>query len=310
MATFDPKRRDVMRSLLFAGTGAFLGRGVPVTAAPAQVLSRAIPASGERIPVIGLGTWQAFDVGGDAAGRRECAETLRTFVGEGLRVVDTSPMYGSAEAVLGDLLEQADPQRRAFVATKVWTSGRDAGRRQIENSFRLLRRDKIDLIQVHNLLDVDTQLATLAPLNRDGRIRYVGVTHYAAAAHADLVKYIERGAVDFVQVNYSLVEREAESTVLRVAAAHRVAVLINRPFADGALFARTRGRDLPPFAAEIGATTWAQFAVKWIISHPAVTCAIPGTRNPAHLRDNIDAATGVMPDAAMRAKMAAYFDKL
>lgn len=299
-----------MKSLLLAGTGAFLGRGAPATAAPAQLLSRAIPGSGERIPVIGLGTWQAFDVGGDAAGRRECADTLRTFVSEGLRVVDTSPMYGSAELVLGELLEQADPARHAFIATKVWTSGREAGRRQIENSFRLLRRDKLDLIQVHNLLDVDTQLATLAQLKHDGRLRYVGVTHSTASAHAGLVKYIERGTLDFVQVNYSLAEREAESTVLRAAAAHRVAVLINRPFADGALFARTRGHDLPPFAAEFGATTWAQFAIKWIISHPSVTCVIPGTRNPAHLLDNVGAATGVMPDAAMRAKMTAYFDKL
>jgi aryl-alcohol dehydrogenase-like predicted oxidoreductase len=235
---------------------------------------------------------------------------LRTFVSEGLRVVDTSPMYGSAEAVLGELLDRADPAHHAFVATKVWTSGRDAGRRQIENSFRLLRRDKLDLIQVHNLLDVDTQLATLAQLKHDGRLRYVGVTHYNVSAHAALVKYVESGALDFVQVNYSLVEREAEETVLAAAAAHRVAVLINRPLADGGLFARTRGRELPPFAAEIGATTWAQFALKWIIAHPAVTCVIPGTRNPAHLLDNIGAASGVLPDAAMRTKMTAAFDGL
>ncbi|HSE12736.1 MAG TPA: aldo/keto reductase [Rudaea sp.] len=310
MDAIDPNRRYAMRSLLLAGAGAFIGRGVPAMAAPAPLLSRAIPASGERIPVVGLGTSQAFDVGGDAAGRRECADTLRAFVGEGLRVVDTSPMYGSAEMVLGELLEQADPARRAFIATKVWTSGREAGRRQIENSFRLLRRDKLDLIQVHNLLDVDTHLATLAQLKHDGRLRYVGVTHSTASAHAGLVKYVERGTLDFVQVNYSLAEREAESTVLRAAAAHRVAVLINRPFADGALFTRTRGHDLPPFAAEFGAATWAQFALKWIISYPSVTCVIPGTRNPAHLLDNVGAATGAMPDAAMRAKMAAYFDKL
>jgi aryl-alcohol dehydrogenase-like predicted oxidoreductase len=165
-------------------------------------------------------------------------------------------------------------------------------------------------MQVHNLLDVDTQLATLAQLKHDGRVRYIGVTHSTASAHAGLVKCIERGTLDFVQVNYSLVEREAEATVLSAAAAHRVAVLINRPFADGGLFARTRGHDLPPFAADLGVASWAQFALKWIISHPAVTCVIPGTRNPAHLLDNIAAATGVMPDAAMRAKMAEHFSLL
>jgi aryl-alcohol dehydrogenase-like predicted oxidoreductase len=310
MTKADPNRRDVMRSLLLAGAGAFLGRGTALSAAPVQVLARAIPSSGERLPVIGLGTWQAFDVGNDASGRRECADTLRTLVRAGLRVIDTSPMYGSAEAVLGELLEPADSDRRAFVATKVWTSGRDAGRRQIENSFRLLRREKLDLIQVHNLVDADTQLATLAQLKHDGRIRYVGVTHSNDSAHAALSGYVERASLDFVQVNYSLVERDAEKTVLPAASTHKVAVLINRPFADGALFARTRGRELPAFAAEIGVTTWAQFALKWIISHPAVTCVIPGTRNPAHLLDNIGAAAGVMPDATMRAKMAASFDKL
>jgi len=306
----DPNRRDVMRSMLLAGAGAFFGRAAPLSSAPARVQSRAIPSSGERLPVIGLGTWQAFDVGNDAGGRRECAETLRTFVGEGLRVVDTSPMYGSAEAVLGELLDQADNNGRAFVATKVWTSGEAAGKRQIENSFRLLRREKLDLLQVHNLVDADTQLARLAQLKHEGRVRYVGVTHYSASAHAALSGYAERGKLDFVQVNYSLLERDAETTVLPAASTHNVAVLINRPFADGALFARTRGRELPPYAGEIGATTWAQFAIKWIISHPAVTCVIPGTRNPAHLLDNIGAASGALPDAAMRAKMAAYFDGL
>lgn len=296
--------------MLLAGAGAFFGCAAPLSAAPAHVQSRAIPSSGERLPVIGLGTWQAFDVGNDAGGRRECAETLRTFVGEGLRVVDTSPMYGSAEAVIGELLGQADSSGRAFVATKVWTSGAEAGNRQIESSFRLLRREKLDLIQVHNLVDADTQLARLAQLKHEGRVRYVGVTHYSASAHAALSVYVERGNLDFVQVNYSLLERDAEKTVLPAASTHNVAVLINRPFADGALFARTRGLELPPFAREIGATTWAQFAIKWIISHPAVTCVIPGTRNPAHLLDNIGAASGALPDAAMRAKMAAYFDGL
>ena len=310
MSVDQPNRREAMQSMLLAGAGAFFGRATAASAAPAPVLSRTIPASGERLPVIGLGTWQAFDVGNDAGGRRECTETLHTFIDQGLRVVDTSPMYGSAEAVLGELLDPADGGRRTFVATKVWTTGQDAGKRQIENSFRLLRREKLDLIQVHNLVDADTQLSTLAQLKKDGRVRYVGVTHSSASAHAALAGYVERANLDFVQVNYSLIERDADKTVLPAASTHKVAVLINRPFADGALFARTRGRELPAFASEIGVTTWAQFAIKWIISHPAVTCVIPGTRNPAHLRDNIGAAAGAMPDAAMRTKMAAHFDSL
>jgi aryl-alcohol dehydrogenase-like predicted oxidoreductase len=304
----DADRRRIIRSILMSGAGALLARAMPTGATPMPILSRAIPRSGEKLPVVGLGTWQEFDFGSDAGKRKEAVDTLRTFISEGLRVIDTSPMYGSAEAVVGELLEPLDTRRNAFIATKVWTTGAEAGRRQIESSFRLLRRDAIDLIQVHNLRDADTHLSTLAQLKRDGRVRYVGVTSSVASAHAELVRYVEHGAIDFVQVNYSLLERDAEKTVLPAALANRVAVLINRPFGDGSLFARVRGRELPPMAAEIGAVSWAQFALKWIISHPAVTCVIPGTRNPAHLLDNIAGATGAMPEAAMRTKMAAAFD--
>ena len=281
-------------------------RDVASTPMPA-IAFRKIPHSGESLPVIGLGTWQTFDLRADAAARREAVATLRTFVDQQLRVIDSSPMYGSAEAVVGELLEPLDPQHKTFIATKVWTRGADAGRRQIENSFRLLRRERLDLIQVHNLLDADVHLSTLAQLKRDGHIRYLGVTHSTASAHAALVRYVERGTLDFVQVNYSLLEREAETTVLPAAAANGVAVLINRPLGDGDLLARVRGRALPPLAQEIGASSWAQFALKWIVSHPAVTCVIPGTRNPAHLLDNVAAGTGPMPDAATRTRMAALF---
>jgi aryl-alcohol dehydrogenase-like predicted oxidoreductase len=272
------------------------------------ILNRSIPRSGEKLPVVGLGTWQEFDFRGDAEKRTQAVDTLRTFVDAGLRVIDTSPMYGAAEAVVGELLAEVDARRSAFIATKVWTTGAEAGRHQIEESFRLLRRDPIDLIQVHNLRDVDVHLSTLAQLKRDGRVRYVGVTSSVASAHAELARHVESGKIDFVQVNYSLLERDADRTVLPAALANRVAVLINRPFGDGSLFARVRGRELPPFAAEIGATSWAQFALKWIVSHPAVTCVIPGTRNPAHLLENIVAGSGTMPDAALRANMAAAFD--
>ena len=306
---FDPARRRVIRSLAAACAGALAWRAIPALAEHGKLLMRAIPSSGEALPVIGLGTSQTFDfdIRGDADTRKAAAETLRVMLDAGLSVIDTSPMYGRAEAVLGELLAEVDPGHRAFIATKVWTHGADAGRRQIDNSFRLLRRDKIDLIQVHNLVDVDTQLANLQQLKHDGRIRYVGVTSSRDSAHAGLVKQIERGKLDFVQVNYSLTERAAENTVLPAAAANRVAVLVNRPYSRAGLFDRVRGKPLPAIAAEIGATTWAQFALKWIVAHPAVTCAIPGTNNPKHMLDNIQAGIGAMPDAAMRAKMAAAF---
>ena len=310
MATFDPARRRAICSLMAAGAGALAWTAMPALSERAKMLTRAIPRSGEALPVIGLGTSQTFDfdVHGDAGTRKAAADTLRALLDAGASVIDTSPMYGRAEAVLGELLAEVDPKHRAFIATKVWTTGADAGRKQIDDSFRLLRRDRIDLIQVHNLVDVDTQLATLQQMKRDGRIRYVGVTSSRDSAHADLVKQIERGTLDFVQVNYSLTERAAENTVLPAAAAHRVAVLVNRPYSKSGLFDRVQGRPLPAIAAEIGATSWAQFALKWIISHPAVTCAIPGTNNPKHMLDNIEAGIGTMPDAAMRAKMAKEFE--
>jgi aryl-alcohol dehydrogenase-like predicted oxidoreductase len=303
----DATRRQLTRSLAAAGVALQLWPLLPAMAEHARFLTRAIPKSGEALPAIGLGTWQEFDIRGNTAERGEAIDTLRTFVDAGLRVIDTSPMYGAAESLVGELLEQVDARHEVFVATKVWTNGAAAGRRQIEDSFRLLRRERIDLIQVHNLLDVDAHLSTLQQMKKDDRVRYIGITHYAQSAHAELVRHIERGAVDFVQVNYSLAEPEAETSVLPAAAKHRVAVLVNRPLAQGAVLAHVRGKALPPLAAELGITSWAQFALKWIVSHPAVTCAIPGTRNPKHLLDNVAAATGAMPDAAMRARMAEAF---
>ena len=312
MATFDPARRRAICSLAAAGVGALAWRSIAALAERAPMLTRAIPRSGEALPVIGLGTSQTFDfdIRGDAEIRKAAADTLRALLDAGTGVIDTSPMYGRSEAVLGELLAEVDPKHRAFIATKVWTTGAEAGRTQIDNSFRILRRDRIDLIQVHNLVDVDTQLATLQQMKRDGRIRYVGVTSSRDSAHADLVKQIERGTLDFVQVNYSLTERAAENTVLPAAAANRVAVLVNRPYSKSGLFDRVKGRPLPAIAAEIGATTWAQFALKWIVAHPAVTCAIPGTNNPKHMLENIEAGIGTLPDAAMRANMAKEFESI
>jgi diketogulonate reductase-like aldo/keto reductase len=257
---------------------------------------------------VGLGTWQGFDVAGDAAQTAQARDALRTLVELGGRVIDSSPMYGSAESVSGTLAEQLGIQSRLFVATKVWTSGRQAGIRQMEESMRRLRVERLDLMQVHNLVDASTHLATLREWKKAGRVRYLGVTHYHAGAHRELERYIKPGDVDFVQVNYSLAEPEADRRLLAVAAETRTAVIVNRPFAEGAMFGRVKGKLLPDWAREMGCASWAQFFLKWILAHPAVTCAIPGTRNAKHVADNLGAASGPLPDESMRKRMAVHFD--
>jgi diketogulonate reductase-like aldo/keto reductase len=269
------------------------------------MLARPIPASGEKIPVVGLGTWRTFDVGGSATERDPLEEVLRSFVALGGRVVDSSPMYGAAESIVGDLAAKLAVGDRLFLATKVWTSGRDAGVRQMEQSLRRLRARKVDLMQIHNLLDWRTHLATLREWKAAGRVRYVGVTHYTSSAYDELERVLQSETLDFVQVNYSLGEREAERRILPLARDRGVAVLANRPFAEGGLFQRVRGQALPPWAAELDCESWAQLFLKWILAHPAVTCVIPATSRPQHLADNMKAGTGPLPDAAMRDRMAA-----
>lgn len=274
------------------------------------ILQRPIPKSGETIPAVGLGTWQAFDVAGDAAETAQAREALRALVDLGGRVIDSSPMYGSAESVSGELADELGVKSKLFVATKVWTSGKQAGIRQMQDSMKKLRVERLDLMQVHNLVDASTHLATLREWKKAGRVRYLGVTHYHAGAHGDLEKAIKPGDLDFVQLNYSLAEPEADRRLLAAAAASRTAVIVNRPFAEGAMFARVRGKAVPKWATEIGCATWAQFFLKWILGHPAVTCAIPGTRNAKHVADNLGAATGPLPDEATRRKMVAHFSSL
>jgi diketogulonate reductase-like aldo/keto reductase len=281
---------------------------MPAARAADRILHRPIPKTDEAIPAVGLGTWQGFDVAGDAAQTAQARDALRTLVELGGRVIDSSPMYGSAESVSGALAEQLGIQSRLFVATKVWTSGRQAGIRQMEESMRRLRVERLDLMQVHNLVDASTHLATLREWKKAGRVRYLGVTHYHAGAHRELERYIKPGDVDFVQVNYSLAEPEADRRLLAVAAETRTAVIVNRPFAEGAMFGRVKGKLLPDWAREMGCASWAQFFLKWILAHPAVTCAIPGTRNAKHVADNLGAASGPLPDESMRKRMAVYFD--
>src|SRR6266699_1419365 len=303
----DPARRDFLRTGACALGALLMPQGSSAANGP---LARRVPKTGEAIPAVGLGTWQVFDVASDAKEKAQAEETLKVFAELGGRVIDSSPMYGSSESVTGELATRLGLSAGLFVTTKVWTSGRQAGILQMEDSMRKLRVERLDLMQVHNLVDASTHLATLREWKTAGRVRYLGVTHYHAGAHADLEKIIRPGDVDFVQVNYSLAEPEAGRRLLAAAADSRTAVIVNRPFAEGAMFRRVRGGPLPAWAREIGCASWAQFFLKWILGHPAVTCAIPGTRNPKHVADNLRAASEPLPDEATRRKMSDYFRSL
>lgn len=266
------------------------------------LITRGIPSSDGKLPAIGLGTWQTFDVGDGERGPLE--EVLREFSALGGKVIDSSPMYGRSETVAGDLMESLKVREKLFVATKVWISGKDAGIRQMEDSMKKLKSPVVDLMQVHNLLDVKAHLDTLNAWKHEGRIRYLGATHYHEGGHDAVMKLLERESLDFVQINYSLGEREAEKKLLPMAKDRGAAVIVNRPFAGGDLFARLREKPLPEFAGEIGCTSWAQLMLKFIISHPAVICAIPATSKVKHLRDNMGACRGDLPDEAMRKRIA------
>jgi diketogulonate reductase-like aldo/keto reductase len=264
------------------------------------LITRQIPASGEALPIVGLGTWQAFDLGPGDADWGQAREALKAFSEGGGKVVDSSPMYGRAEAAIGALAAELSLRPRLFLATKVWTRGRQAGIAQMEASRRKLGADVIDLMQVHNLVDLETHMPTLRAWKDAGRIRYLGVTHYDESGYDALEAAMRRHSLDFIQINASAAERASESRILPLAAERRMGVLVNRPFAGGDLFARLRRRPLPAWASEIGAESWAQVLLKYVLANPAVTCAIPGTRNPRHVRDNLGAGRGPLPDAAQR----------
>jgi aryl-alcohol dehydrogenase-like predicted oxidoreductase len=276
-----------------------------MTKIAAEMLTRKIPSTGELLPVIGVGTWQTFDVGSDAESRAPLEEVMREFAALGGKVIDSSPMYGRSEDVAGEIIEKLKLRDKLFVATKVWTSGKAAGIKQMEASMTKLNAKPIDLMQVHNLLDVEAHLDTLSAWKREGRVRYLGVTHYTASAYDAVAKIIARHPVDTMQINYSIGEREAEQRLLPLARERGIAVIVNRPFAGGELFRRLRATPLPSWAGEINCTGWAQLMLKFVISHPAVTCAIPGTGKLEHLRDNMAAGVGQLPDEKMRMKIAA-----
>jgi diketogulonate reductase-like aldo/keto reductase len=266
--------------------------------------TRKIPRTGEALPVIGLGTWQTFDVGESAAERGPLAQVVEKFFAAGAKVIDSSPMYGRAEEVVGDLLRASSSRARAFLATKVWTSGKERGVEQMNESIRKMGAGRIDLMQVHNLLDWRAHLETLRGWKQEGRVRYLGVSHYARSAFDELEQIVRKERVDFVQLPYSIGFRDAEKRLLPAAKEMGTAVLVMRPFEGGDLFSQTRGKPLPDFARELGCESWAQYFLKFILGHPAVTCPIPATANPRHLEDNLRAGFGAYPeDPVLRKRM-------
>lgn len=296
------------RLLLAAAAGWTLAAAAPTRASDA-VIQRPL-RDGTRLPAIGLGTWQVFDIGPGEPGLDGARATLSAFAVGGGRVVDSSPMYGAAEEVVGSLVAEAGLREQVYLATKIWTRGEEAGLAQLAESQRRLRTASIDLVQVHNLVGVSAHLRTLRAARDAGRVRHLGVTHYTASAHGEIEAWIAREPLDVVQVNYSLAEPEAETRLLGAAADRGVGVLVNRPLAQGGLLRRTRDQPLPAWVVERGVASWAQFGLKWILGHPAVTCALVGTRNPAHAADNLGAARGWIPDAAERRRMQADFAAL
>ncbi|HMQ00709.1 MAG TPA: aldo/keto reductase [Cyclobacteriaceae bacterium] len=268
-----------------------------------HILTRPVPGTAEQLPVIGLGTWQTFDVGEAQAEREPLKEVLKVLFDHGGSVIDSSPMYGRSEKVVGELSTEVKLNEKFFMATKVWTNGKDNGIRQMNESFTLLKRKHIELMQIHNLVDWQTHLKTLRDWKAQGKIKYIGITHYTESAYASLEQILKTEAIDFLQINYSLLSRKAEERLFPLCMEKQVAVLVNQPFESGNLFNRMRGKDLPAWAKDFDCASWGQFFLKFILSHPAVTCVIPGTSKPHHMLDNLGAGFGKLPDEQQRQEM-------
>lgn len=273
------------------------------------MMQRIIPSTGEELPVIGLGTWQTFDVSGKSL-YPKLASVLHEMRKEGGRLIDSSPMYGHSEKVIGDITSTIDIRDDFFYATKVWTTGRQAGIEQMESSMQKMQRNTIDLMQIHNLTDWRTHLATLREWKEQGKIKYIGITHYTDSIHGELERIISTEKIDFVQFNYSIQNRNAEKSLLAAAANNGVATLINRPFGEGSLFRKVYGKPLPQWAVDAGIDSWSTYFLKYIISNPAVTCVIPATANPVHAIENYNAVSGELPDEGLRIQMAAHLIRL
>jgi diketogulonate reductase-like aldo/keto reductase len=300
------KRRTLLATLWPAlGAGQARTQGA---APPRPVVSKRIPSSGEEIPVVGLGSWITFNVGTDPDARAQCGEVMREFFATGGRLIDSSPMYGSSQGVIGEGLQKLGMPRQVFSADKVWTSS--GGAAQIDMSRRLWRVPRFDLLQVHNLLAWHEQLPLLQAMKAEGKLRYVGITTSEGRRHAEIEKIMQTHRIDFVQFTYNPLDREVEQRLLPLARERGIAVLANRPFREGALLRALQRHALPSWAAELQCTSWAQLVLKFIVSHPAVTCAIPATSQVAHVRENMAAATGRLPDEALRRRIAAHIEKL
>jgi diketogulonate reductase-like aldo/keto reductase len=304
----DPTRRAVIRAMAASAAASLLR---PLSALAQSVLiTRPIPSTGEPLPVVGLGTWITFNVGDDAELRDECAAVMRAFFREGGRVIDSSPMYGSSQSVVGYGLERLGRPQGVFSADKVWISSGSRGPEQIEESRAQWGVRRFDLLQVHNLLAWEEHLPTLLAMKAAGRVRYVGITTSEGRRHGELEKIMASRPIDFVQVTYNVLDREVEDRILPLARDRGIAVIVNRPFREGALIREVERHPLPAFASEIGARNWAQFLLKFIVAHPAVTCAIPATSKVAHVVENMGAASGTLPDGAMRRRMVAQVEGL
>ena len=294
-------RRQALKNISFGATG--LAFPELLFGQNPSMMKKVIPSTGIKIGVVGLGTWQTFDVGNSESARSPLKEVLKILVDAEGSVIDSSPMYGTSEKVVGDLTKELNIQGQIFYATKVWTSGRASGVSQMKSSFSKMKVSQMNLMQIHNLQDWKTHLKTLYQWKEQGLIKHIGITHYVNSAHDDLERIIKSENIDFIQVNYSIIDRNAEKSLLPTALDNGVAVLTNRPYAGGSLFRKIKGVDLPAWADEIDCKSWGQFFLKYLISHPAVTCVIPGTSKPHHMKDNVGAGFGSLPTADHREKM-------
>ena len=302
-------RRRLLGSL--AATGVMAGVDAQIGAAQSDaIITRPIPSSGELLPVVGLGTWITFNVGYDEVARDSCAEVMRNFFAAGGRMIDSSPMYGSSQAVVGHGLNKLGRPTALFSADKVWISSGSRGSAQIESSRRHWTVPRFDLLQVHNLLAWQEHLPTLLAMKSSGQLRYVGITTSEGRRHREVEQIMSSQPLDFVQVTYNVLDREVEARILPLAQERRIGVIVNRPFREGALIRSVARHRLPSWAGELGCANWAQVLLKFIVSHPAVTCAIPATTSVAHVRENMGAAQGPLPDEAMRRRMAAHVEQL
>lgn len=303
-------RRELLKLAGYSGLAASLPFADFFKQDKTMLKRRILASADEMLPVVGLGTWIQFDVGKAEEDRQPLREVLKKMAELGGKVIDSSPMYGNSEEVVGDLAAATGLADKFFYATKVWTNGEQEGIKQMQASLRKMRRTSIDLMQIHNLMDWQTHLKTLKKWKEDGKIRYIGITHYTVASHEQLEKIVKTEKPDFVQFNYSLRVRNAENSLLKAAQDNGVSVLINEPFEKGSLFSTVKGKDLPAWAADYDIKSWAQFFLKFILSNAAVTCVIPGTSNPEHLADNMGAGYGKLPDEAGRKKMVEFIEKL